>query len=125
MTDHVIASVIDKLKAHQDGLAGSVLYMSDHGESLGENGIYLHGAPYFLAPRQQTHVPMLVWLSRDFANESRIDTACLPSRAAKPASHDNLFHSVLGMMDVQTSVYDPALDIFATCRRPAATLASN
>ena len=125
MTDHVVAAVIDKLKAHAGKLAGSMLYVSDHGESLGENGIYLHGTPYFIAPSQQTHVPMLVWMSEDFANESRIDNGCLATRASEPASHDNFFHSVLGMMDVQTDVYKPSLDIFAPCRKQPNALASN
>ncbi|NLS03566.1 phosphoethanolamine transferase [Rhizobium sp. P32RR-XVIII] len=125
MTDHVVASVIDKLKAHQDKLAGSMLYLSDHGESLGENGIYLHGAPYFIAPRQQTHVPMALWLSDAFASETRLDRACIAAQAERPASHDNFFHSVLGLMQVETSVRNASLDIISPCRKPADKLASN
>src|SRR3546814_152772 len=44
-TDHVIASIIDALKAHERTVAPSLIYMSDHGESLGEFGLYLHGSP--------------------------------------------------------------------------------
>ncbi|QRM42041.1 phosphoethanolamine--lipid A transferase [Rhizobium sp. BG4] len=125
MTDQVIAAVIDKLKAHQGELAGSMLYLSDHGESLGENGIYLHGAPYFIAPAEQTHVPMALWLSDEFASETRLDTACIAERAKHPASHDNMFHSVLGLMEVETSVRDASLDLVSRCRKPADKLASN
>jgi len=124
MTDQVLAAVIDKLKAHQAALAGSMIYLSDHGESLGENGIYLHGAPYFIAPKEQTHVPMALWLSDDFASETRLDTACIAARAKLPASHDNLFHSVLGLMEVETSVRDASLDLISPCRRPTDKLAA-
>jgi lipid A ethanolaminephosphotransferase len=62
---------------------------------------------------------MLMWLSPGFAAASAIDGACLRARSAQPASHDNLFHSVLKLMQVQTSVYDPAYDLVAGCRGKA------
>ena len=104
---------------HRQAAAGrydtGLLYVSDHGESLGENGLYLHGLPYALAPSQQTHVPMVGWLSAGLQRRSGVDTACLRERAAKPVSHDHLFHSVLGVMDVQTGVRDRSLDLFLPC----------
>ncbi|WP_113385696.1 phosphoethanolamine--lipid A transferase [Rhizobium sp. SYY.PMSO] len=125
-TDHIVAMVIDKLKQRSNSLSGAVLYFSDHGESLGENGIYLHGTPYIIAPSQQTHVPMLVWMADDLAKAAGFDMACLSKRAGEGAySHDNIFHSVLGMMDVSTKVYDPKLDVFAACRTPSNKLALN
>jgi lipid A ethanolaminephosphotransferase len=114
-TDHILASVIDILKAHQDSIAPAMIYMSDHGESLGEHGLYLHGAPYVVAPSQQTHVPFVLWQGSEL--KTTVDSQCLSSRAAAPASHDNLFHTVLGMMSVQTSSYKPDLDVTAKCRR--------
>lgn len=116
-TDHVVAKVIDNLKKHQDTISASMLYVSDHGESLGENGLYLHGAPYIIAPAEQTRAPIIVWLSPDFSAASGIDTACLAASASNPVSHDNFFHSVLGLMDVETSVYDAKLDLFSSCRK--------
>ncbi len=116
-TDHVVAKVIDNLKMHQDKISASMLYVSDHGESLGENGLYLHGAPYIIAPAEQTRAPIIVWLSPDFSAASGIDTACLSASASNPVSHDNFFHSVLGLMDVETSVYDATLDLFSGCRK--------
>ncbi|MFK0330165.1 phosphoethanolamine transferase [Rhizobium sp. NPDC090275] len=116
-TDHVVAKVIDNLKKHQDTISASMLYVSDHGESLGENGLYLHGAPYIIAPAEQTRAPIIVWLSPDFSAASGIDTACLAASASNPVSHDNFFHSVLGLMDVETSVYDAKLDLFSGCRK--------
>ncbi|MCD2182606.1 phosphoethanolamine transferase [Rhizobium sp. GN54] len=113
-TDHVLATVIDALKSHEDRFDASMVYMSDHGESLGENGLYLHGAPYVIAPKEQTQVPFVLWLgNRDRASVNR---TCLKQRADEPASHDNLFHTVLGLMSVETSVYDPSLDVLSACR---------
>ncbi|WP_275788055.1 phosphoethanolamine transferase [Pararhizobium gei] len=113
-TDHVLATVIDKLKSRDRRLAGSMVYMSDHGESLGEHGLYLHGAPYFIAPSQQTHVPFVLWLGKDA--KASIAQSCLIAKTGEPQSHDNLFHTVLGLMHVATSVYDPKLDTLAACR---------
>ncbi|MDR6264488.1 phosphoethanolamine--lipid A transferase [Roseobacter sp. N2S] len=114
-TDHVLSQTIDFLTT-QTNLATSLIYVSDHGESLGENGLYLHGAPYFLAPSQQTHVPMVVWMSPSYQKQFSIETACLQQKADQALSHDNLFHSVLGLLDVQTTDYNAAQDIFATCK---------
>lgn len=123
-TDHLVASVIEKVKRRSENLTGAVVYLSDHGESLGENGIYLHGTPYFIAPSQQTHVPFLAWLSDDLQKTAGFDMACVANRASETYSHDNFFHSILGLIDVSTKVYDPKLDVFAGCRRQPANVAS-
>ncbi|AYD03568.1 lipid A ethanolaminephosphotransferase (plasmid) [Neorhizobium sp. NCHU2750] len=114
-TDHILAEVIDALKAHQDRIAPAMIYMSDHGESLGEHGLYLHGAPYIVAPSQQTHVPFVLWEGSEM--KASIDLDCLLQRAGEEASHDNLFHTALGMMDVKTAVYKQELDVLGACRR--------
>ncbi|MGE6782708.1 phosphoethanolamine transferase [Ensifer adhaerens] len=116
-TDYVLASVARLLEKHQDQIAGAMIYMSDHGESLGENGIYLHGAPYSIAPREQTQVPFIAWFSKPYRAAMGVDTACLAKDTAQPKSHDNLFHTVLGMMNVETKVYKPGLDAFASCTK--------
>ncbi len=116
-TDYVLASVARLLEKHQDQIAGAMIYMSDHGESLGENGIYLHGAPYSIAPREQTQVPFIAWFSKPYRAAMGVDTACLAKDTAQPKSHDNLFHTVLGMMNVETKVYKPDLDAFASCTK--------
>ncbi len=116
-TDHILASAISALEARDERIAPSLLFVSDHGESLGEYGLYLHGAPYFMAPPQQTRVPYLIWLGKDARSRTAPD--CLAAAAGEAQSHDNLFHTVLGMMDVSTSVYDPRLDTLARCRRTA------
>jgi lipid A ethanolaminephosphotransferase len=115
-TDHVLAGVVNALTAHEGELDSAMLYVSDHGESLGEGGLYLHGLPYSIAPGTQTHVPLLTWQSHGFAGEMGLDVRCLGTHAGDPLSHDNLFHSVLGVLDVHTRVYRPELDLFADCR---------
>ncbi|MEA5160290.1 sulfatase-like hydrolase/transferase [Cereibacter johrii] len=117
-TDHILSAMIDRMAA-QDRVIPALVYVSDHGESLGENGLYLHGAPRFMAPDTQTHVPMVMWLSEAFRSALHLDAGCLQTQAAEPASHDNLFHSMLGLMDILTEVRDTGLDRVSACRASA------
>ncbi len=114
-TDHVIAATIDMLKAQSDVIP-AVFFLSDHGESLGEDGLYLHAAPYFMAPDWQTRVPMLFWFSDSYKAAFKVDPGCLQSRSAQPQSQDNVFHSVLALMDIQTEVRNADLDLLAGCQ---------
>jgi lipid A ethanolaminephosphotransferase len=115
-TDHVLAGIVGTL-ANAQALDTAMLYVSDHGESLGENGLYLHGLPYSIAPDTQTHVPMITWVSSGFATADGIDRQCLLAKTEQPLSHDNLFHSVLGLLDVQTSIYKTERDFYESCRK--------
>lgn len=116
-TDYVLGQMIEKLKKYSDRYNTVLLYVSDHGESLGENGLYLHGTPYKLAPEQQTRIPMQMWMSPGFIVEKHINMTCLQNDAANNKySHDNLFSSVLGLWDISTSVYHPDSDLFRACR---------
>jgi lipid A ethanolaminephosphotransferase len=109
-TDYLLGKVVDILKT-QDAET-SMLYLSDHGESLGENGIYLHGLPYALAPAEQTHVPMMFWGSDRFYSNHRLDKKSLLARSTRPYSQDYLFHSILGLFHVRANVYNNDRDIF-------------
>ncbi|MCA1929675.1 phosphoethanolamine transferase [Rheinheimera sp.] len=113
-TDSLLAGVINRLN-NQPQNQTALLYLSDHGESLGENGIYLHGLPYWMAPKAQTRVPMLWWMSGSYADSQQLTSSCLAARQDQSFSHDNLFHSLLGMFQVKTTVYQPAMDIFHPC----------
>lgn len=117
-TDFVLARTIELLERNSERLDTAMLYVSDHGESLGENGVYLHGIPSIVAPDTQTHVPMIVWLSRGYEQRLGIDRGRLSRSRDRELSHDNLFHSVLGLLQVETSVYRAQLDIFRVARRP-------
>jgi len=117
-TDWFLAQVIDQLDA-SDRVIPAVYYVSDHGESLGEGGLYLHGTPYFMAPEYQTRVPMVIWMSQRFRDSLALDHGCLVKAATDPVSHDNMFSTVLGMLDVTTTVRDTTLDLAARCRAAA------
>lgn len=111
-TSRMLASAVDLLAA-EEGRDTLLLYLSDHGESLGERGIYLHGLPRVLAPHEQTHVPMLLWMSRGAHSRLMSTGGCMRALAPRGLSHDNLFHTLLGVFGVSTSAYRGKLDIFA------------
>ncbi|WP_240674257.1 phosphoethanolamine transferase [Crenobacter cavernae] len=115
-TDYFLSQTIAFLRKNGGRFDTSMIYLSDHGESLGENNMYLHATPYLFAPDVQKHIPMMVWLSDGYQKDFGVSHACLKARAAQPHSQDNLFHSVLGIMNVKTRLYQPELDLFRPCR---------
>lgn len=106
-TDYFLSRVINLLKQNSKRFETAMLYIGDHGESLGENRIYLHGLPYWMAPESQKHIPAVFW----FGDTFKIDSNSLRNKTANEYSQDNLFHTVLGLMEINTSVYDKKLDI--------------
>jgi len=100
-TDHILSRIINELKEIEDRKC-CMIYISDHGESLGENNLYMHGVPISIAPREQVEIPFVVWSSdpeqeyRDFAE---ID-------------QHFVFHSVMHFLGVDSPVYNPDFDIF-------------
>ncbi|MFU0869717.1 phosphoethanolamine transferase EptA [Kluyvera sichuanensis] len=115
--DHIVDKAIKLLQSKQDKFTTSLVYLSDHGESLGENGVYLHGLPYSIAPETQKHVPMLLWLSDDYQKRYGVNYACLQQKAKEnDYSQDNLFSTMLGLTGVETQEYRAADDILATCK---------
>lgn len=119
-TDHVLAQMIGLLR-DDARIDGALFYVSDHGESTGERGLYLHGAPWAIAPSEQTTVPMLAWASPGYAQRVSLDMACLRRDAGQAYSHDNFFDTLLGFGGVTSNAQRPALDITAACRRPSAS----
>jgi lipid A ethanolaminephosphotransferase len=116
-TDYFLSRVIELLKRNSGEFEAAMVYIGDHGESLGENRIYLHGLPYFMAPHEQKHVAAVMWFSDSF----KIDKKALRAKADLPFSHDNLFHTMLGLMEIETSVYDKGLDILKYDRGSSGT----
>lgn len=115
--DYIVDKAIKLLQSKQDKFTTSLVYLSDHGESLGENGVYLHGLPYSIAPETQKHVPMLLWLSDDYQKRYGVNYACLQQKAKEnDYSQDNLFSTMLGLTGVETQEYHAADDILATCK---------
>ncbi len=113
-TDALLAAVINRLDAQQNAET-ALFYVSDHGESLGENGVFLHGLPYWMAPKAQTQVPLLWWMSGAYAASQQLTAPCISAKQQAAYSHDNLFHSVLGMFKIKTSLYQPGKDMFHAC----------
>lgn len=116
-TDYVLDSLINTLKnttQYQTGL----WYLSDHGESTGESGMYLHGAPYAIAPSQQTHVPMLMWFSSVWQQQASKQIKCLAQQSKNKLSQDNLFPTMLSLLDIKTKVINPKDDMLQTCPKP-------
>jgi len=116
-SDYFISQSIEFLKKNSDDYDTAMVYMSDHGESLGENNLYLHGLPYMIAPDHQKKVPFMVWLSDDYQQSYNIDKGCLTQKSSQKLSHDNLFSSMLGLLAIQTQVHDENLDIFSSCNK--------
>ena len=115
-TDYFLSKVINFLKPYSNDYETAMVYMSDHGESLGENGLYLHGLPYFMAPDEQKHIGALMWFDGDIKNE--IDTVKLNTYKNNSFSQDNLFHTLLGLFEVETQVYKKEMDILYNARKP-------
>nr|WP_307615435.1 phosphoethanolamine--lipid A transferase [Variovorax boronicumulans] len=118
-TDRFLGQTIDWLKAQSKQYDPAMLYVSDHGESLGEYGLFLHGVPYSFAPEAQKHVPMVTWFSEGMSERRKLSRSCMEAGLDAPLTHDNLYHTVLGVMDVTTPTYKSALDALASCRNKA------
>ncbi|WP_180157400.1 phosphoethanolamine transferase [Acinetobacter sp. YH12045] len=113
-TDHVLSELINTLKVTNNYQTG-LWYLSDHGESTGEHGLYLHGSPYAIAPSQQTHVPMLMWFSPAWQKNNSAQYTCLMAQKSQKLSQDNLFPSLLSLLDVQTQVIDEKNNMLQQC----------
>ena len=114
-TDHVLSSLIQVLKGNSTYQSG-FWYLSDHGESTGEHGLYLHGSPYAIAPSQQTHVPMLMWFSPEWTAQNSAQITCLAQQKSKQLSQDNLFPSLLSLLDVKTQTIDEQNNMLQNCQ---------
>jgi len=108
-TDYFLSKTINFLKKYDKTHETAMIYMSDHGESLGEHGIYLHGLPYFMAPDAQTHIGALMWFGDEMKKD--INSEKINHNSDKEYSHDNLFHTLLGIFEVHTDVYKKDMDI--------------
>jgi lipid A ethanolaminephosphotransferase len=115
-TDAILSRLLQSLKNYEDTVDSVVIYVSDHGESLGEKNLFLHGLPYWMAPREQTRVPLFLWFSKHAAQTTATDLICLKARTQQPVQHDYLFHTVLSLFDVQTSLHNPQWDLLRRCQ---------
>ena len=117
-TDYFISNTIDWIKETYPDRSTAMMYVSDHGESLGEKNIYLHGLPYAFAPDAQKKIPWIVWFSENFKRDNLSKEGCSSLiDVGSRINHDNYFHSVLGLLKVNSSLYNSDLDIFRMCRK--------
>ncbi len=107
-TDYFLAETIELLKQNDASFETAMLYVSDHGESLGELGLFLHGMPNFVVPESQRHVPSILWLGSSYDEADPMEIA---ANREKPFSHDNVFHTILGFMEIESELYNPAMDL--------------
>jgi lipid A ethanolaminephosphotransferase len=107
-TDYFLSEVIKLLKDNTPRFETAMLYVSDHGESLGDKGIYLHGLPYSIAPQEQVDIPVLLWTGAS----SDIDVGSALSRKEKKLSHDAIFYSLLEAFEVTEGVPEEGEKLF-------------
>lgn len=112
-TDHFLAKTIELLKKNDDKFETALFYVSDHGESLGENGLYLHGLPRAIAPDTQLHIPAIMWFGANFRD---VKLPALRAKTANRYTHSNVFHTLLGIFEVETSVYRRDMDMLDGAR---------
>lgn len=109
-TNKVLAGIIDTLKG-VSGMNTAMLYVSDYGESLGEKGLYLHGAPYWMSPDEQVQVPMVMWMSDNFAQDYKVNREKLAATAKSKVTHESLYHTVLGLLQVSSTTKADRFDL--------------
>lgn len=100
-TDYILDSVINILKQLK-AYSSAMIFVSDHGESLGENNLYMHGMPRSIAPKEQYEIPFIVWVS----------DSTKQLKPYKALTQSYVFHSVLNFLGVQSPVYDESMNIF-------------
>ena len=108
--DYFIFRVIGVLKQLQD-TATLLIYVSDHGESLGEYGMYLHGIPYAIAPDVQKDIPFIIWMSAEFIRRKAVQSGRLESQRIH--SQRDIFHTVMGAFSMHSNAYTDRYDIFS------------
>jgi lipid A ethanolaminephosphotransferase len=112
-TDYFLAKTIALLVNNSRQFEAALFYIGDHGESLGEHGVYLHGMPKFMAPDAQIHVPAVMWFGSSFDD---VDVPALRKKRDQRFTHANIFHTVLGLLEIETSIYRPELDVLNSVR---------
>jgi lipid A ethanolaminephosphotransferase len=112
-TDHFLAEVIELLHSNDDHFETVMLYAGDHGESLGEKGVYLHGLPYWMAPDSQIEVPMILWFGKNYND---VPAGSIRAIRDIPLSHDFIFHTLLGVFEVSSAEYMASKDILQAAR---------
>lgn len=116
-TSQNLADILALLQNNYPQYNSLLIYASDHGESLGEYNIYLHSAPYSIAPKEQKQIPFFIWAADSVFNALQIDKQCLEESKNASVSHDNIFHTLLGIGGISASEYKQHLDLMYKCKK--------
>ena len=100
-TDWLIHSVIETLKEIPE-VRSCMMYVSDHGESLGENNLYMHGVPMSMAPAEQVEIPFIVWDSDENTSIKNLEKV----------GQYHVFHSIMNFLGIESPIYDEEKNIF-------------
>ena len=100
-TDYILHTIIENLKQLKE-YKSTMIFVSDHGESLGEKNLYMHGVPMNFAPKEQYEIPFIVWVSDSTRGVKDIETV----------SQNHVFHSVLKFLSIDSPIYNEDLNIF-------------
>lgn len=114
-TSYVLSKTMEHLQKMAEKYNIMMIFASDHGESLGENGIYLHSSVYKNAPDEQKHIPFLIWIPKETQKDLAIDINCMKNMSEQYVSHDNIFHTILGFAGAKTELYNQEYDILRNC----------
>ncbi|MDR3290073.1 MAG: sulfatase-like hydrolase/transferase [Rickettsiales bacterium] len=114
-TMFIVAKLIEILKANNDFNTGLV-FVSDHGENIGENGFYLHGTPYILTKEVAGKVASFMWFNDNLLEEFKLNKQCMKNKESGKFGHFNMFHTMLGLFRVNNAYYDEKMDIFKSCQ---------
>ena len=110
-TDYFLDKAIELLARNNDKYPSFLFYLSDHGESLGENGVYLHGAPHVLRIKEQFHIPMILWFSPAYLNDYPIDYEALRACRDHPVSQYQVADTLMSLFGYSSQINNPALDL--------------
>ena len=105
-TDFLVDSLISTLRSLSEWHS-AMIFISDHGESLGENKVFMHGLPMKLAPKVQYEIPFLVWTSENFRRYKRT-----PEELPEVLEQHYIFHSVLNLLSIHSPAYNKDFDLF-------------
>jgi len=115
-TDFFLSQVINTLKQYEGKFETALFYAGDHGESLGENNLYLHGLPYAFAPDEQKRVPMFIWFGDSLIQH--YDPAKIEASTKQTTNHDVMSHTILGLLQIDTNDYRAEFDILKAAVKP-------
>ncbi len=104
-TDFILNTIVEKFK-NEDSL---LIYVSDHAEELWQAGF--HGRRLKNVSKYMVDIPMFIWVSDKFKALRPQKVAQIASSLERPYMNDDVFHTILDLLDIHTSQYDPTRSV--------------